>query len=135
MAGSLDTAHTRMVMSNLAPPIIVSDSGDIYVFADARELERKLEAIDVREAGYRAYDSEGRRLNLGTRQKRRRIFGFIPTTLERAAIVGVDPNPVHVAELEALLRGFLSRIGIDPGNRDLRALVQAVVAVSLEARR
>lgn len=118
------------------PPILVSDSGDIQVFADESELANELEAVDVKENAYAAYDSEGRRLTLGTRRGTRRILRFITAPVERVVIVGVEPPlPAYVAELQALLRHYLSQMGIDAGDRELRALVRTVSDANVTARR
>jgi len=47
-------------------PIIVLENGDLDMFASTDDVDAELEAVDVREGRYVAYDATGRRLRLGT---------------------------------------------------------------------
>lgn len=100
-------------MNELTPPIIVAEGWDVRLFKSAAEALGSLEPIDVEEGIYQVFDSVGRRLTLGTDGSR--VF-----------VSGVDSNSQHTYDLEALLRGFLERVGGNVGSdprRDLATLV------------
>ena len=48
----------------MKPPIIIDEHGDVEVYNSVEEAAMNLEAIDVENNEYIAYDSEGRLLRL-----------------------------------------------------------------------
>lgn len=50
--------------SDIVPPIIISESGDLWIYKSPDNALRSVEAIDVRQGLYEAFDSTGRALNL-----------------------------------------------------------------------
>jgi hypothetical protein len=46
------------------PPIVIDDHGDIAFYPTVEAASIEMEAIDVLDAAYEAFDSHGRRLSL-----------------------------------------------------------------------
>ena len=85
-----------MTMANMRDPIIVVENvACIYVFDSKVQAERYLEAIDVLNGEYTAYESEGRLLSLEVVEK------------DRVRIAVADDVPKHEAELMAILQKHL----------------------------
>jgi hypothetical protein len=84
----------------LRAPIVVSEHGDISVFASVEAAARKLEPIDVENGEYVAYDGDGFLLQL-------------EPTHPTISIRGRMPMPARAEELRDLLTGFLARV--EPG--------------------
>ncbi len=88
----------------VSPPIIVNETsdphraGDVFVLNSVEEAVGYLEAIDVENNEYIAYDSEGRLLRLGTRDRY--------VTIEAA-----DAVPEHQAQLRSILTQAFLRVG------------------------
>jgi hypothetical protein len=91
------------------PPIFIWDPNDLTVFSSVEEAGSWLEPVDVDGGGLAAYDSEGRLLRLfWTKESVRR--GKQPVLIEAA-----EDDPIHSAELERILRTYLSALGV-PGD-------------------
>ncbi len=114
----------------MKPPIILDNRGDIRVFPDLEKALGYTEVVDVEDGEYKAYDSEGRLLTLGTRP-RRGFFGG-----REVVIDSVEAQPLHQQELRATLIELMRRIGasVDP-NASLDTLVNALVALRTERRK
>ena len=78
-------------------PIVVSEHGDISVFASVETAARKIEPIDVENGEYVAYDSDGFLLQL------------VPTH-PTITISGRMPMPAKPEELHHLLSSFFARV-------------------------
>ena len=91
----------------MKPPIVVNNRGDVMFFASIEDVERELEAIDVENREYVAYDSEGHLVELGTAPRKGLLFFGI----KRVVVQGVEPAPAHAGELQELLRKFFRRVG------------------------
>jgi hypothetical protein len=106
----------------MTPPIIVVGDGGIDLFDDVAAAESSMEAIDVANGEYVAYDSKGMRLALTVSQKKRWIG--------RIDLVRIEELPNSICETEALLsalREFLLQIGfpqIQCDNVPLSELIQ-----------
>jgi hypothetical protein len=114
----------------IRPPIIVDARGDVLLFRSVERAEAYLEAVDVRNDEYAAaYDSEGRRLELGTKVVERRVFlGLIRTKIDFADVREADDEASHAAELEQLLRTHLLKQGVDdPSHHSVSELVAMVI--------
>lgn len=95
-------------------PIVIDERGDISLFPSLADASREMEAIDVVDAAYEAFDSSGRRLSLGVSEGLVRIW--------------LDPqSAAEPDELLRRLRHFIVRAGSD------RIGVGDVEAISLEA--
>jgi hypothetical protein len=78
----------------IAPPIIVVEGNDIYVYPSVVLCERHLEACDVDTDVYQAFDSRGRAIRLGV------VNG-------RVTIRGATRSPAGKTKVVAALRGYL----------------------------
>jgi hypothetical protein len=89
----------------LRAPIVVSEHGDVSVFASVETAARKLEPIDVENGEYVAYDGDGFLLQL------------VPTH-PKVTIGGRMPLPARTEELHDLINGFFERVepGTGPGS-------------------
>ena len=99
-------------------PIIVDEHGAATIFESVKDAERYLEAVDVENNEYIAYDSEGRLLRL------------IPTT-PRITIRGAEQSPTHSPELRTLLTNLLGYTGV-PASSLREATLQELVEKALE---
>jgi hypothetical protein len=89
---------------------VVSD--DVYrpnvkrriLFESVQDVERGLEAIDVKNDEYMAYDSEGRLLQLSVERG---------TSFDTIILSSSEIQPRHTLELKRVLRGFFTRVGAD----------------------
>lgn len=103
------------------PPIVIDDHGDISLFPTLADAARELEAIDVVESVYEAFDSNGRRLSLAVSEGLVRIW--------------LDPQSVSEPdELLRRLRYFIMRVGPDRIGLDNAETVSLDAAVRALAR-
>jgi hypothetical protein len=86
----------------VATPIFVFENGDVTCFDSEQELDAELEAIDVREGRYVAYDAHGRRLLL-------EVSGRLHVSVQPASGSVADTQ-----ELASRLRRFIRACGEDP---------------------
>ena len=87
----------------IEPPVIVDETGPIYVFESVEAAELGLEPIDVVDNRYLAFDSVGRLLRL------------IPTT-PRITIEAAEEVPNHAERLRELLIKFLKDCRVTDSN-------------------
>lgn len=88
----------RVLMISVVSPILVFDhkGDDLAVYPSLMDAERHLEAIDVRNNEYEAFDAEGRLLRLTTEN-------------ETVRIISTEGSPDHAAALRTRLRAFLKK--------------------------
>jgi hypothetical protein len=100
---------------------VIYENGDIRVFSSAEQARRSLEAIDVRDDLYQAFDATGLKLVLTVESDV--VLPFIPGD--------GSPEPREVADR---LRLFISKVGADRyGLQDLQgASLDALLAALLE---
>lgn len=103
-------------------PIFVSEPLDIHVFTSREYAERYLEAIDVRDGRYTAYDSSGRLLKLSVQVVNRR---------EVVLIEAAETESTHQAQLRDHLIAFLSAIRFEQPQLAQLSL-EALVEISLK---
>lgn len=100
-------------MDKLILPIFVIDGRDVGVFASIEDVQLQLEAIDVQNQEYLAFDADGRSLQLAVREGQVRVS------------LG-EERPSRRHDLETALRDFLTHMkepaAQDPAC-DLRCLV------------
>jgi hypothetical protein len=106
-------------------PIVVDNRGDVILFEDVATMGRYMEAIDVRNAAYLAYDSEGRLISLGTTlDATRSHFGRLTGPVEVVCVNGVEDAPTHAQVLAAKIKIVLARVGPEaPPDASLEDLV------------
>jgi hypothetical protein len=113
------------------PPIVLDAKSEILLFRSVERAEAYIEAIDVRNMEYgAAYDSAGRRFDLGTKSvARRALLGLIRYEVEFADLRVTGDEPIHATEIAQLLRTHLLR----QGGEDLsEKSVSELVAMAVE---
>lgn len=103
-------------------PIFVSEPNDIRIFTNNEYAERALEAIDIRDGRYTAYDSSGRLLKLSVQVVNKR---------EVVRIEAAETEPTHQKQLRNHLVAFLSAISLEQLQWDQLAL-EVLVEISLK---
>jgi hypothetical protein len=91
-------------------PIIIIEHGDVFMFESVEKAEMALEATDVKNGEYVAYDGNGCPLALTVVKKERpsSFFGkWIIDGVEISEITNKIDN--HASELRRELNGFLKR--------------------------
>ncbi len=95
-------------------PIVVFEDRDLCVYESVEELARHLEAPEIIEGRYDAFDVEGKRLVLEMQGK-------------RVGVVEAEGGERKSSELEARLREYLREVNdlrAEQGVHDLRELVK-----------
>jgi hypothetical protein len=92
-------------------PLIVDAKGDVLVFDSVQKMLADLEAIDVKNKEYTAYDSDGRLLQLGTATTR--VFFGLLEGPEVVTVEGEEPTATHAAQLRSCISDFMTRVGVD----------------------
>ena len=100
------------------PPIVTDESGDIEVYPSVASACMELEAIDVLDGAYEAFDSRGYRLRIDA------VRDIVSVVLEP----GSTPDPL---ELERRLRRYVDRVGA--ARVGLSELDSATLPVMLDA--
>lgn len=108
--------------SSMKLPIIVSDTGNIYLFRLVQEAERYLEPPDVEDGQTIVHDCEGRRLSLEIVADVHKFLGITITGAETVRIGREESLPIYGDELKQLLIDFLVRVGAAPESFDNAAL-------------
>lgn len=122
-----------VVMSAIKPPVVIVDrrGNDISIHASIEDAQLHLEAIDVKNSEYRAYDSEGCLLALDVViDKTSVLFGFFQTSVERVRIRQAEDEPLHADELRTALLRFLEALGVIDNSLsfgDMDQLIERVV--------
>jgi hypothetical protein len=121
----------------LHPPVVVSDKGDVYIFATTRQAEASLEPIDIRNHEYEIFDSKGQHLDARVIQTERSFLLF-KTKGERVVLEVKRAAAIEGTPLRNILIQFLSKVGEDRAGLekcDLSALVDKASKVMPSARR
>ncbi|HEV8044371.1 MAG TPA: hypothetical protein VGP38_04265, partial [Rubrobacter sp.] len=84
-------------MNAVAAPVVIVEGWDVSLFESVAEAESYLEPVDVSDGVYFGFGAEGR-------------LSRIETDGVRVRIRTAEKEPIHVEELEDLLRGFLERV-------------------------
>jgi hypothetical protein len=107
----LEAKNTRR--APVCVPIIVDEQGSAIVFESVADAEQYLEAIDVQNNEYLAYDSEGRLLRL------------LPTT-PQITVESAELRPSHSKEVRDLLVRLLTYTGVPEAQLQAESLKQLV---------
>jgi hypothetical protein len=117
----------------MKPPIIVSEHGDISFYRNAAEAELALEAIDVRNGEYIAFDGLGRPLVLSiVCKKRDGAFGFFSKYIEIVRLDLDHDAVVDEIKVRGLLTEFLKRANIcmpENEDKDFVSFIKSLVTV------
>ena len=104
------------VLTIMKFPLIIAEGLDISFYDRLEDAECSLEAIDVKEGLYEAYDSEGSLLKLSVLDRETPVlFGLMKPVLEHVNISLAEDNPSHSLKLEKLLRSFLKSLNEEGG--------------------
>lgn len=114
-------------------PIIVTEDGELEFFRSAARLAQHCEPIGVQEGPILAFDSEGRRLRVFTREYDRPVlFGTFKVRDERVEVEAEEEEPTHADELRRVLVEFLGGRGLLPvesaEGTPLQALLERAIA-------
>ena len=88
----------------MKPPIIINENGDLLFFETVQDAERYVEAIDVLNNEYVAYDSIGHLLELSVQLKKE---------YDVVAISCIEQEPRHVYELQHILSDFFLQVEVN----------------------
>lgn len=114
-------AQVREALQRYTPPVALVDrSGDVAVFTRLEDLLGWVEAVDVEDGEYTAYDSEGRLITLRP---------YSGTALARVA----EHRPQHAEDLRRALSSYLAAMG-EPEGWLLQASLTDLIARA-QARR
>jgi hypothetical protein len=106
-------------LNAVAAPVVIVEGWDVSLFESVAEAESYLEPVDVSDGVYFGFDAEGR-------------LSRIETDGVRVRIRTAEKEPIHVEELEDLLRGFLERVEKLVGSDcDLRCPVAACAVYTM----
>jgi hypothetical protein len=112
-------------------PIIINEGGDLSVFRTVEQAERALEAIDVKNKEYVAYDADGRSLILSVMvEERTGCIGLFPSRIEMVRLVDNPIAQVDEVAFRALLIQFLNRVEVSMDgieSDDLSSLLNALL--------
>ncbi len=113
-------------------PIVVSEQGALLLFESVADAERYLEAIDVEDGRYVAYDSEGGVLRLTTTDELRpMLFGLLRAKSKRV-IVEAQVAQQDPGKLRDELVVFLGHLGVSAAElTDVKPLT-ALVSLAIE---
>jgi hypothetical protein len=103
-------------------PIVIDEFGDISFYASPEDVCLDLEAVDIINGRYVAYDAEGRLINISVKrnQNNRYMFGLIPLLTDEVYIVGCEKEPNHSIELREKILSFFNMIYTnDAINKDI----------------
>lgn len=115
----------------MKPPLFVIEGLDISAYASSEALESHLEAIDVKNNIYLAYDSEGRLLTLGVYWKKTPIFfGLLNSDIERVVIQSAEEEPKHENDLRnAIINNLGDAMEENIQNMSLQQLIQKFIDI------
>lgn len=93
--------------SDMHPPIIVSENGDIQFYRSRREAESAIEAIDVRNGEFEIFDSMGTRLRASIQRNDSSLARLLGIHIESIVLHTTD-NSDAIALIRLLQAFFLN---------------------------
>ncbi|MFL6090456.1 MAG: hypothetical protein ACJ71Z_09975 [Aeromicrobium sp.] len=110
-----------MTMPAPVPPIVVDEDGDIEVYSSVEDVRAWLEAYDVKEGRYEAFDSHGRRLEFA-------IQGYAVTGMRIDPGLAEDPVELRRRLLVYVKSAGASDLGItEPDAATLSELLSGIL--------
>lgn len=100
-----------VVVTNPLPPLIVAEGWDIAFFSSEAALNWHLEPWFPSKVDYRAFDSEGRKLELSVERETIPRRWLRDITRERIIVRAVESEPGHAGELAEFLAEWLPMVG------------------------
>ena len=90
-------------------PIIVVDGGDVGLYLSKEEVEQDLEAIDVKQNTFKAFDAEGRVLTLFVEKiTEKKLFGIFINIYEKVIIKESECGGSDVNGLKVILKKYIN---------------------------
>jgi hypothetical protein len=125
-----------MAPQPIVPPVVVAEAWDLTFHRSPDDVLAYYEPWFPAAAGYRAFDAEGRRLELVAHPPvvPKRLIGAIWTDNAHESSLTIRPiegEPSGANELAELLRGWLPRVGVRLDNAErltLPELLERAVA-------
>ena len=116
-------------MSHPVPPLVLADGWDVSFYGSAEAIDRQIEPWFPEEVEYRAYDSEGRKLELAVEREVVTRRWLWDRTCERIVVRAVESAPRHSSELAELLAQWLPMVGAStpPADTTLDELLRQAV--------
>ena len=112
-------------------PVIVCEHGDISFFSSIEAAALALEAVDVKNGEYTAYDGDGRRLSLSIISERRNGFlNIFSRYIEKVRVSECLSAEKEESKLRELLISYSDRAGLpldDVKDRELSSLIDKIV--------
>lgn len=111
------------------PPFVVAEGLDVGLYASQEAIDRHIEPVDVQGVAWKAFDAEGRRLEIVVERPekpRRRPWN---RGRVRVAARALDELRTDGDELAALLREWLPEAGAarPPANASLQDLLRRAI--------
>ena len=103
-------------MRNPVPPFFLSQPGDLSIFASLERMCRSVEAVDVKDNSYVAFDSLGARIELRVVNERspgKWFFFLTPVITGDVVARWSDAEPRHESELRERMYRVLQLHGDD----------------------
>jgi hypothetical protein len=100
------------------PPLVLADGWDVSFYGSEEAINRQIEPWFPEDVEYRAYDSEGRKLELSVEREVVARRWLWDKTRERIAVRAVESEPRHARELAELLAQWLPMVGASPPPAD-----------------
>lgn len=89
------------LLGTMQSPIVGFCEGDLVLFACVADAETYIEAVDVEDGAWTAFDAEGRLLQLETLQR----------GVTRVRRTAAESAPTHKDELRRKVKAFARRVG------------------------
>lgn len=115
----------------MKPPIFIIENGDISAFRSCETAEKSLEAFDVENGEYIAFDSQGKQLKLKVvPESKKCLFG---STLVNQVNIDSSESTSKPEVLKSHLLSFLSHLGfLENEENEIKFSLSSIVELFLE---
>ncbi len=121
------------IASKVKSPLVVNEQGALLFFESVGDAERYLEAIDVEDGRYSAFDAEGRPLRLTTVDERRSVlFGLLKVSSKQVNVEAERVEPPQAGALRESLVGFLRRLGVPAAELGDSVPLESLLRLAIE---
>jgi hypothetical protein len=121
------------VASEVKSPLVVNEQGALLFFESVDDAERYLEAIDVEDGRYSAFDSEGRSLLLTTVDERRPVlFGLLKVPSKQVIVEAEQAEPAQAEALRENLAAFLRHLGVPAAELGDSVPLESLLRLAIE---
>ena len=102
---------TNAATPNFVSPLIIAEGWDVAFYSSEDAVNRDIEPWYPSEVEYRAFDSEGRKLELSVERQKTPRRWLWSGTYERIIVRAVENEPGHSQELKVFLTDWLPIVG------------------------